>query len=189
MQKRSHKQAIDAFPPTSHPTSIIYSTFWFLQGHCSLFLVSQVSSYLLFSALKLAPGCFSAHLHVSSRCFSSHLQGYLVLDAMAGDSVVVCVSLIVLFMCGSCVGMLQIIYLFVRLLSFSSSVRGVCCTEMVTNEKKNTKQNKTKQATRKRRVRIFIAQSLRDKPSFTIQMPSLGYQKEILEKIIHQFHK
>ena len=59
----------------------------------------RISSYLLFLDLKLASGWFSAHLHICSRCFSCHLQGPLVLDARAGDSVVVCVSLIVPFMC------------------------------------------------------------------------------------------
>ena len=133
--------------PPPHPTSTLYSTFWFVQGDCSLFLVSQVSSYLLFSDLKLASGCFSAHLHVWSRCFSSHLQGSLVLDARAGDSVVVCVSLIVLFMClFLCRYVMD--YLFVRLLPFLSSVRGVCFAEVVTLNAKKYK---------KRRVRIFIA--------------------------------
>ena len=80
--------------------------------------------------------------------FSSHLQGSLVLDARAGDSVVVCVSLIVLFMCRLLCRFVMD-YLFVRLLPFLSSVRGVCFAEVVSSNVK--KYNK------KIRVRIFIA--------------------------------
>ena len=137
-KKEASSKLSTPFHPPPYPTSTVYSTFWFVQGHCSLFLVSQLSSYLLFWDLKLASGCFSAHLHVWSRYFSSHLQGSPVLDARAGDSVVVCVSLIVLFMClFLCRFVMD--YLFVRLLPFLSSVRGVCFAEVVSSNAKKYK--------------------------------------------------